>query len=209
MRRFLSLTLLALPVGYCWGQNPEPSPRDAGAEKKLCLCTFHVSGTSKRGNIGGFVGGIAGGAIASSTGSYYDSIRAEVQKVYETALAESGVFQQPGDGKLIAMENGKDVSLADAATKNKLKACVSAKTYWAARMGWNKRAAVATKWEVVGAGKCKFKVSTTASSDETHGMFPNGADPALKPVYLALAKDDVKQFLEALPKAMTKAGCAE
>jgi len=209
MKLFLSLTLFALPVGYCWGQNPEPVPRDAGAEKKLCLCMFHLSGTSKRGNVGGFIGGVAGGAIAGSTGSYYEEISTEVQKAYATALAESGMFQQPGGDKPIAMENGKALPLSDAAAKNHLTACVSAKTYWAARMGWNKRAAVATKWEVVGAGKCKFKLSTTASSEETHGVFPNGADPELKPVYLALAKDDVKQFLEALPKAMSKAGCSE
>ena len=207
MKLFLSITLCALPLGYCWGQNPEPGSNAPGVEKKLCLCTFHLSGTSKRGNVGSFVGGITGAVIAGNASAYYDSISLEVQKIYETALAESGIFAQSGAGKLAPKEDGK--ALADTAVKNKFTACVSAKIFWAARMGWNKRAAVATKWEGVGAGKCKFKVSTMASSEETHGMFPNGADPALKPVYLALARDDVKQFLEALPKAMSKAGCAQ
>jgi hypothetical protein len=98
--------------------------------------------------------------------------------------------------------------LADTARQNGLFACVSAGSFWGVRPGWNKKVVIRTTWVVVGAGGCKAKIVTQTISKDTYGKFPDGSDPKLKPVYLELAKEDARQFLESLPKSMEKAGCA-
>jgi hypothetical protein len=208
MKINLTLTLLALQAGYSWGQNAETAPVTQ-TDKQICLCRFELGGTSKRGMAGGLAGGAVGGAIAGKPTSYYSDAGKEAQQIYETTLTQSGVFQPFKNDHSGAPDSGKTVSLTDTAAKNGLYACVRGKSYWAARMGWNKQAAVVTKWELAGAGKCKFKMTTTATSKETHGKFPNGADPALKPVYLELVREDARQLLETLPKAMKKAHCTQ
>ena len=210
MKMFLTLTLFAVQVGISSGQSTEPVPRDAGPQKQLCLCAFRVDGTSKGGNAAGALGGLVGGVIAASAHhGYYGDINQEVQHVYEAALKESGSFQYVNSEKLIDAEGGKPLSLTDTAAKNKLFACASAKPYWAARAGWNKQAAIWTKWEIAGPGGCKLKFKTSVASKETYGKFPNGADPKLKPAYLELSKEDAKQFLETFQRAMKRAGCGE
>jgi hypothetical protein len=206
MRYFLAFALLASQAGYSWGQSNEPVPEPA---KRLGLCQFSLDGTSSRGVVGGAVGGAIGGAIAGGPAPYFGQINKEVQGVYGTAFAESALFQKLSDVELVTFESGKIVSLTGTADKNKLAACVSAKSYWAAKVGWNKRLAIITKWEIIGRGKCKAKVTTSVASNETHGKFPGGTDPALKAPYLELAKDDAKQFLDALPMALRKAQCED
>jgi hypothetical protein len=48
---------------------------------------------------------------------------------------------------------------------------------------------------------------TQVGSKDTYGKFPDGSDPKLKPFYLEMTKEDARQFLEALPRSMMKAGC--
>jgi hypothetical protein len=60
---------------------------------------------------------------------------------------------------------------------------------------------------VVGEGGCRTKIVTQVVSKDTYGKFPDGSDPKLKPFYLEMTKEDARQFLEALPRSMMKAGC--
>jgi hypothetical protein len=185
-----------------------PAPCSPAPTMQLSLCEFHVDGTSKSGNTGAFVGGLAGAAIAASgTHTYYHDINDAVKHVYETAIEKSCRFQVVNGETQADSEGGKHLSLAEIARKNNLSACVSAKPYWAAKVGWDKEVAIYTKWEVESSTGCKVKFKTSVSSDNTYGKFPNGADPTLQPVYLGLSKQDAGQFLEEFQRAIKKAGC--
>ncbi len=192
------------------GPSATTAPSGAAQQQQISLCEFLVNGTTKAGNAGAFIGGGIGGAVAASgVHSYYGEINKEVQHIYETALKASGLFQYTDREKLIGTEGEKPLPLADTAAKNKLFACVSAKPFWNNRMGFNKQLNISTNWKIEGSGGCKVKFSTDVASKETYGKGPNGADPALKPVYLELSKEDAEQFLAAYEKAMKKAGCGE
>jgi hypothetical protein len=203
MKTILTLTLLAAQAGVSYGQSGEAVARDAGTQKPMCLCAFQLAGTSKKGVAGGMVGGLAGAAIAGRT-SYFGDISKEVQQVYEAAFKESGAFPYAGSDKLVVAGDVKNLALSDTAEKNKLLACARAKPYWAARPGWNKKIAIFTKWEIAGPGGCKLKFNTSVASQDTHGKFPNGADPKMKAVYLELSKEDAKQFVQAFQNAKAK-----
>jgi hypothetical protein len=185
-----------------------PAPCSPAPTMQLSLCEFQVDGTSKSGNTGAFVGGLAGAAIASSgTHTYYRDINEAVKHVYQTAIEKSCRFQVVNSETHADSEGGKHLSLAEIARKNNLTACVSAKPYWAAKMGFDKEVAIYTRWEIESPGGCKAKFKTSVSSDNTYGKFPNGADPTLQPVYLGLSKQDAGQFLEEFHRAIEKSGC--
>ena len=187
-----------------------PAPRALATQKLLGFCEFQVDGTSKAGNAGAFVGGAAGAAIATSgTHSYYVDINQEVLQTYEKVLGKSGSFRIVNNEDLVGSDSGKQLSLSDMATRNNLLACVSAKPYWAARMGFDKQVGISTRWEVEGPGGCKLKFKTSVASSDTYGKFPNGADPALKSAYLDLSQEDARQFLETFQKEMEKSGCGK
>jgi hypothetical protein len=180
------------PAGVLQSAGTAPQPAN-----RMGICAFQLSGA-------GFLAG-----TETAAGGYFDEIGEEVQGVYETLFAENPLFARPGDTKPVWQEDGDAAKVAEAIARNRLGACVSAMSTWGAKVGWNKRLVIATKWEVVGGGRCKFRVSTYAESQETHGKFPKGADPALKPAYLDVAKADARQFLKALPGAMEKARCVD
>ena len=190
-----------------------PVPPVAEPQKQLSLCEFHVNGSTKAGNAAVALGAVSTvtGVIVSVNGtqSYYPSINKEVQHIYETELKASDLFQYVDREKLDSTEGEKPLPLADTAAKNKLFACVSAKPYWNNRAGFNKQLNISTKWEIAGPGGCKLKFDTSVATKETYGKFPNGADPALKPAYLELSKEDARKFLEELPGKMEKAGCGK
>ena len=201
----LALALLVLASASAWGQNAEQTPPDLGAAKRLCLCELKSHGTSATGNVGGFVGGAAGGAIAgASAGSkYYSEFEVEVQQVYDAALSQSKLFQYVARNTIVTQKSGKGLSLADIADQNKLQWCVKAETFNAVTVGFKKKARLVTKWELVSPDGGEIKISTTADSQETYGKFPNGADPKLRSVYLGLAKENVRQFLDKLSKKLS------
>jgi hypothetical protein len=185
-----------------------PAPCSPAPTMQLSLCEFQVDGTSKSGNTGAFVGGLAGAAIAASgTHSYYRDINVSVKHAYEATIEKSCRFQVINIEQQADSEGGKHHSLADIAKQNNLYACVSGKPYWAAKMGFDKEVAIYTKWEVESPDGCKVKFKTLVSSDATYGKFPNGADPTLQPVYLGLSKQDAQQFLEEFQRAIQKSGC--
>jgi len=166
--------------------------------KKICLCEVHVGGTSKAGSAGGALGGIIGGAIGSASGAgprYYREMSDEILQIFEQALLKSRAFQYVSQNSIESVKKGDELLLAETAKKNQLLWCVSAKSICAARMGWNKKIVLVTKWELVGPSGGKLKLSTEAESKETYGKFPNGADPKLKPAYLELAKANVQEFM--------------
>jgi hypothetical protein len=199
-----------VPPSTAPAATPAPAPiRCSPAPTvQLSLCEFQVEGTSKAGNAGAFVGGLAGAAIAASgTHSYYHDINDAVKHVYETAIEKSCRFQVVKSETPADAEGGKHLSLAEMARQNNLSACVSARPYWAAKMGFDKEVAIYTRWEVESPDGCKIKFKTTVSSDATYGKFPNGADPTLQPVYLGLSSQDAGQFLDEFQRAVQKSKC--
>jgi hypothetical protein len=215
MKVFLALALFAVQANVSSGQSTEPAPRDAGPQTKQCLCAFRLGGSNPAGDavagtgILGAIGNASAEASRSRAANYFDGINKEVQQVYEAALKDSGVFQSANREKRIDSADEKPISSTDSAASNKLFECASAKSFWGVKAGWNKRVTVSTKWELAVPGGCKLKFETSVTSDETHGKFPGPTDPALKPAYLDLSKEDAKQFLPAFQKAAKKAGCGE
>lgn len=218
MKTFLTLALLSMQVGISWGQGTEQAGPSLGSDKKLCLCSFRLGGTDKEANTAAALGGLfAASSVrgverrASELGSAQAGsnpvFQEEAQQSYEAMFKEATTFLYMSSDKLIAKQDGKPLSLADTTARNGLFACVSAGSIWGIRPGWNKKVAIRTTWVVVGASGCKAKIVTEVVSKETYGKFPDGSDPKLKPVYLELTKEDARQFLEALPKSLKKAGC--
>jgi hypothetical protein len=198
MKTYLTLALLAMQVAVSWGQGTDQAGPPPGSGKRLCLCSFSLDGTAS--------------TVASAI-PVPESVLTTLkiaQQSYETILKEATAFLYMSNDKIIVtQDNGRPLSLADATVKNGLFACVSAGSFWGVQPGWNKKVVIRTTWVVVGPGGCKAKIVTTVVSKETYGKFPNVAsDPKLVPVYLELAKVDARQFLEALPASMKKAGCS-
>jgi hypothetical protein len=201
-----------------WGQGTGQAGPSPGSEKKLCLCSFWLGGTDKEANTAAALGGLFNGPgvvgvehAASEVGrgraGSNPVFNKEAQQSYEAVLKEASAFQYTSSDKLIAPQDGQRLSLADTAGKNGLFACVSAGSFWGVRPGWNKKLIIRTTWVVVGEGGCRTKIVTQVVSKDTYGKFPDGSDPKLKPFYLEMTKEDARQFLEALPRSMMKAGC--
>jgi hypothetical protein len=186
-----------------------PISRDTRPKKQLSLCKFQLWGPETA-----FVptgGAMAGLSVVGqmNAANYYMSISKEVKQNYKTAIEEDSRYQVVDGEKLVDSEDEKHLSLTEIAQKNNLFACVSAKPQWAVKVGWEKKLAIQTKWEVESPGGCNFKFNTSVTSVETYGKFPHGTEPKLKSAYLELSRDDAEQFLAAYGKAMKKAGCGE
>jgi hypothetical protein len=193
----------------------EPVPRDSGSQTQQCLCAFRLDGSNPAGDatagtgILGAIGNASAEASRSRAARYFDGIGKELQPVYESVLKDSGVFQSANREKPVDSADGKPISSTDSAAGNRLFECARAKSFWGVKAGWNKHVTVSTKWELTGPGGCKLKFETSVTSNETHGKFPGPTDPALKPAYLELSKEDARQFLPAFQKAAKKAGCKQ
>jgi hypothetical protein len=189
--------------------NAEAAPivRDTRPRMQLSFCKFQLWGPETTFTASGMA--IAGLSVAGemNAANYYGSISNEVKQYYKTAIEEDSRYQIVDGEKLVDSEDGKHLSLADMAQRNNLFACVSAKPQWAVKVGWDKKLAIQTKWEVESPGGCKVKFNTSVASFETYGKFPHGTDPKLKSAYLGLSKEDARQFIDELQKAMKKAGC--
>jgi hypothetical protein len=81
---------------------------------------------------------------------------------------------------------------------NGLHACLKATSSLLVAVGWHKKVKVATTWEMTGRSGWKMTIETEAISQESQGMFPDTADPKLKPVFLELAHESVQMFLAQL-----------
>jgi hypothetical protein len=176
---------------------------------QLSLCKFQLWGPETAFVVGGGI--IAGLSVIGqmNAANYYGSISKEVKQSYKTAIEDDSRYQVVDGENLVDSENEKHLSLADIAQRNNLFACVRAKPQWAAKVGWDKKLTIQTKWEVESPDGCKVKFNTSVASVETYGKFPHGTEPKLKSAYLELSKEDAEQFLAAYGKAMKKAGCGE
>ena len=184
-----------------------PISRDTQPKTQLSLCKFQLWGPETTFTPSGMA--IAGLSVAGemNAANYYGSISKEVKQYYKTAIEEDSRYQVVDGEKLVDSEDEKHLSLADIAQRNNLFACVSAKPQWAAKVGWNKKLVIQTKWEVESPGGCKVKFNTSVASVETYGKFPHGTEPKLKSAYLGLSKEDARQFIDELQKEMKRAGC--
>lgn len=90
---------------------------------------------------------------------------------------------------------------------NGLHACVAAKSSLLVLVGWNKKVSVSTVWELTGRSGWKMTIETEAISQESQGMFPDTADPKLRPVFVGLARESAAKFLASLAEqGMVPAG---
>lgn len=209
-RSGVSLTaLLVVTAPWSGGQDDKQVLRDLGPDKTLSVCAFNLSGANSRKNMAKTLGGwLIGGVIAHGIDAtpYSQKLTEDFRGTFESALAATGAFQLVSAEHLMDAQNGKPLPLDDAAKANALFACVSAESKLSVAAGFRKRVKVVTRWELVGPSGWKIPVSTDVTSEETTGTFVNTADPTLRPVFVGLARDSVRQFLEKLDEMMTKAG---
>jgi hypothetical protein len=175
MKPLLWLVLLVAHASVLFGQNPEPSSRDPGTDRKLSLCAFRFSGARNPSPSIPFVGltGIIIDALDAKTVSpYSQEIGKEFQRIYEEALGAIDAFHYTGIDKLTVTKEGKKLSLSEAITENQLCACVRISTGMGIKVGFKKKVFITTKWEILGASGCKLKIETEAVSKEAQGTFP-------------------------------------
>jgi hypothetical protein len=180
--------------------------RALGSEKRLSLCGFRLV------NAGNGTAHIATldkmGSVTRITNytmhtDYPDQLATGFIESYEHDLKGAGAFQYlpmpvpkhlvPTGAKSVSTEpmGPVDKALSD----NHLDACVEAVSVLKPDFGWIMKVAVATTWVVTGQSGWKLTIETYAISKEAHGKEPHMDDPKLRPVFLELANESVKQFL--------------
>ena len=201
---FLPLVLLA---SAAWASSgDETALRDLGPGKKLCICGFHLRGAA-RGEIPPAFLGVWGARKKEPNATpYSEELSADFLRVYEQVLVKAGAFElSPSDG--LRAGKGQEARALDAAARdNGLFACVSADSVLGVAMGWQKRVNVITEWLLTGPSGWEIRIKTKAASEQAQGMFPDTTDPALKPVFLQLARESARQFLEQLGAMMKESG---
>ena len=192
--------------------------RDLGPDKTLGVCAFGLWGADaakmQRAALGGAFGGIVG-AIIASTGKaahedspYSLEVMRDFRTIFEQAFAATGAFQVRPSERLVVGKDGKPLALGDAARANALFACVKAQSSLAATFGFQKKVRLTTLWQLAGASGWEVPIKTEVDSEDTQGMKPDTADPAMKPLLLQLARRTAAQFLEKLNALLVKAGSA-
>ncbi len=195
-----------------------PAPRSETEPKlQLSFCKFSLNGTDSTGHVWldvapgtGVLPSLAnaGGVTARDRAvKYFEQVTPEVRRSYEKEIGQSGRYQMVSSNGLVDSDHSKHLSLAQVAQRNHLYACVSVSPTWAAKMGWDKKLAITTTWEVESADGCRVKFKTSLSSQQTYGKFPYGSDPRLQSAYLDLSAQDARQFSNELQKEMRNRGC--
>ena len=118
--------------------------------------------------------------------------------LYEEALIGSGCFSYLPMEKMVLEQNNKPMITDEIIVENNLNACITVKTGMSAVTGWKKKVQVVSEWRVRGRDDWKVLIITKAISEKTYGMFPGPDNPELQPIFLELAKENVKQFLKQL-----------
>jgi len=169
---------------------------------RIGLCAFDLDATTKSSNASPLLAPFGVAGI-----SHFVNITERVQRLYEKTFAENAKYQVVNSDEQEGSVWTKVMNMAKTARINKLSACVSASSVWAAQTGKTMRAVITTNWEVTTPDGCMAKFMTSAISSETYQKLPNGGDPAMKSVYLELSKQDANKFLDDFPWQMKHAGC--
>ena len=187
--------------------------RALGPDRSLSLCEFDLlnAGGSGTAPLLGLAGAIYDANKAQKDAPYAVELAAGFSGVYEGALMGAGSFPYVLRAKLAHPQYGKSMPMDALAKGNGLHVCLKARSSLLVLVGWNKKVSVATTWELTGRSGWKMTIETEAISREPQGMGPDTADPKLKPVFLELAQESVRMFLDQLadsgilPTAITAA----
>jgi formylglycine-generating enzyme required for sulfatase activity len=206
--RFLSFMLLLASVvgGSAWGKTDDTTVlRDLGPGKKISICDFRLRGAAGGGIPPAFLG-LGGAAVKDKTSAYSQELSAEFLHIYEEALSQARAFQlSPCEG-LVCAKNGNPLTLGEAARENGLFACVKVESILGVGLGFKKKVNVKTTWQITGPSGWMLEIETEAKPEDTQGTFPDTTDPRLKPVFLQLARESARQFLDKLGSMMKTAG---
>ncbi|MEW6366569.1 MAG: SUMF1/EgtB/PvdO family nonheme iron enzyme [Acidobacteriota bacterium] len=182
--------------------------RDLGPDKKVGLCAFGLKGADAGKNEMVFWLGLMGRAINSSRADspYSQQLSEEVVAIFRSILGESGAFQIPAPESLRESKDKESATLAADAGENDLYACMEIEARLGVAVGFKKRVKMETRWRIVSPSGLETEVWTEVASEDAQSMFPDTADPKLKPVFLQLARASAVQYLEELSGMMREAG---
>ena len=174
--------------------------RALGPDRSLSLCEFNLlnAAGSNTAAVLGIAGAIYDANKAQKDAPYARELTADFNGIYEGALMGAGSFPYVPKAKLAPSQDGKPMPMDALAKDNGLHACLTAKSSLLVLVGWNKKVAVGTTWELTGRSGWKMTIETEADSQETYGLGPDTADPKLKPVFIQLAHESVQKFLAEL-----------
>lgn len=174
--------------------------RVLGPGRSLSLCEFDLLNAAGSGTaaILGLAGAIYDAAKAQKDTPYATELTADFSRIYEETLMGAGSFPYLLRAKLAPSPDGKPMPMDAAARGNGLHTCLKATSSLLVAVGWHKKVKIATTWEMTGRSGWKMTIETEAISQESQGMFPDTADPKLKPVFLGLAHESVQMFLAQL-----------
>lgn len=184
---------------------PEPVPTPEMGAKGIGLCEYFLphSNWVKAGPWGAW----GEGTVFTSPGTigqspYFETLRRDLIAVTDETLRGFSVVQAVPVEKLIQGPSPKPLTMPELAKLNGLFACVSAKTALVVTFGWNKKLNMQITWTVFSSSGREWEIKTESTSKDTYGKFPDVADPNLKPVWIGLARENTKQFLDRLADVM-------
>lgn len=138
--------------------------------------------------------------------AYSQQMANDFLRIYDEVLAKAGAFALTPAAGLVGTKNGKVLGMSEIAAENGLLAAVEVDSVLGITLNWDKKVDVTSHWVLTGRSGWKVKIKTVATSDRGLGVFPNTADPLLKPIILGLARESARQFLERLGAEMAQAG---
>lgn len=170
--------------------------------KRMSLCDFKLLAGSNTAAVTGLVGAIHDANKNAKDAPYYAKLQLELTNISENVLKRNEFFQYIPCKKDTNSKSGKPIPMDILAKNNEIFACVGAKESLGVAVGWKKKVFMATVWEVLNVSGYKVKIKTYSISKDKYGTFPDVGDPNLEPVWLELAKENAKQFLEKLSEIM-------
>lgn len=179
--------------------------RNLTPESKLSLCKYELIAGSNTAALFGLIGAVADEIKNSHDRPYYQDLCMELNRISEDTLKLGTSFKYCPSEELTVLCDGELMPIDMIAKANNLFACVSAKSTLGIAFGWNKEIVLRTWWEITGPSGWKLEIETEAVSKDTYGTFPDVGDPGLRPVWLDLAKESVKQFQEKFYEMMKEA----
>lgn len=203
MRKLLLVLLLITHAALAWSQEPEQTPRKS-ANTTLSLCGVRVLGGSNTAALLGLVGVAIDVTKEVRDAPYNDQLGIDMHRVFEETLAAQTAYNYVANANLVIAKDGQPLKLPEAARENQLSACIYAVPGMTVSVGWHKKVVLITRWDIVGYPDWKYRIQTKKTSSETHGTFPDQADPALKPVLLELAKESADEFSARLAELIVK-----
>jgi hypothetical protein len=182
-------------------ETAAPERRGEGSGKKMGMSEFLLRGGANLGfglGVKKVRGDIYEADKDQNEMTYLQYLRMGIIKASESVLEGNDVFQYIPAKKLKYAESEETVPLEVFFQKNELYGALSVKATLGVCIGWKKKVNLTTTWEITNSSGYEVTIKTYSKSKKSHGMFPDTGDPELEPVFLDLAKENTRQFLEQL-----------